>query len=203
MLVEELNNISAKWNNLGLQLGVSVGALNAIKKDCNSTSDCLREALTKWLKTYPSPPTWSNIVNVLRCNTIGEVRLAADLEQKYCSTQDTSIAPTNHYALSAPPSQAHTWKSPLSQSTVSLTHPPAFASPYHDLLLSHPSHTPPWPSPPTCSQLHVTPGPIPSGSIPFRSIPPTPVQPTTLLSDAVQGIAAPQCTVQPGVAAGM
>ena len=109
--MEELNNISTKWNNLGLQLGVSVGTLNAIKKDYNSTSDCLRETLTTWLKTCPSPPTWSNIAGTLKSSTVGEVRLATNLEWKYCSTQDTS----DHRALPVPPSQAHTWITPLSQ----------------------------------------------------------------------------------------
>ena len=91
VVVEELNDTCAKWYDTGLQLHMSVGTLNAIKKDYNSTCDCLRETLTTWLKTNPSPPTWKNIVDVLRCSTVGEVRLASDLEQKYCSTQDTSV----------------------------------------------------------------------------------------------------------------
>ena len=85
VVVEKLNDTRVKWYEIGLQLGVSVGTLNAIKKDYNSTSDCLRETLTTWLKTSPSPPTWKNIVNVLRRSTVGELRLAEDLEQKYCS----------------------------------------------------------------------------------------------------------------------
>ena len=90
MLMEELNNISAKWNNLGLQLGVSIGRLNAIKEDYHTTSDCLRETLTTWLKTFSSP-SWSAMVDALKSKTVGEVNLAVELEQKYCLTQDTSI----------------------------------------------------------------------------------------------------------------
>ena len=143
VLMEELNNISVKWNNIGLQLGVSVGALNAIKKDCNSTSDCLRETLTTWLKTRPSPK-WSNMVDALRSKTVGEMNLAADLEQKYHLTQDTTIVATHHHALPAPPvspSQAHTQTTLSPQPTMPPTQPPSFTFPYS---VTPPSHPPSW-----------------------------------------------------------
>ena len=110
VVMEELNNIRAKWYNIGLQLRMSVGTLDAIKEQYDDPSHCLRETLKTWLKTCPSPPTWNNIVDGLRSRIIDEVRLAADLEQKYCSAQDTntSIAVTHHHAPPAPPSQACT-----------------------------------------------------------------------------------------------
>ena len=101
-----MNDTRVKWYEIGLQLGVSVGTLDAIKKDNHTTSDCLIKTITIWLKTCPSLPTWSNIVNALRSCTVGEVRLAEDLETKYCSTQDTSVAATSVGATHhrAPPS---------------------------------------------------------------------------------------------------
>ena len=134
VVMEELNDTRAKWYDIGLQLRISVGTLNAIKKDCNSTSDCLRETLTTWLKTCPSPPTWSNVVDALRSSTVGEVRLAADLEQKYCSTQDTSVAVTHHHALPAPPSQADTQTTPPQQSQSQAHIPPALPVPRSQAL---------------------------------------------------------------------
>ena len=139
VVMEELNDTRAKWYNIGLQLRMSVGTLNAIKKDCNSTSDCLRETLTTWLKTCPSPPTWKNIVDALRSSTVGEVRLAVDLEQKYCSTQDTSVAATHHHALPSSPSQALTQTTPPTQHTIPPMQPPVLA--YSG---TPPSHPPPW-----------------------------------------------------------
>ena len=156
---------------------------------------------------------WNNTVDALKNSTVGEVRLAADLEQKYCSTQDTSIAATHHHA---PPSQAHTWTTPLCLSTVS--HPPVSASPYFAPPQPHPSQPLPWSSPyycppppseadttsstlPAYSQvLHTPPGPPPSRSI---LPPPIPVQQTTLQSDAVQSMTTHQHPMQPQVAAGM
>ena len=141
VLMEELNNISAKWNNLGLQLGVSIGRLNAIQKDCHTTSDCLRETLTIWLKTFSSP-SWSAIVDALKSRTVGEVNLAVELEQKYCLTQDTSSAAIYHHVPLPPPvlpSQALTWTTPPPQYPIPPTQPPVFAFP-----VTPPCHPSPW-----------------------------------------------------------
>ena len=147
VVMEELNDIRVKWYNIGLQLRMSVGTLDAIKEQYNDPSHCLREALKTWLKTCPSHPTWNNIIDALRSSTVGEVRLAAELEQKYCSTQDAS---THHHApplpsqpdtQTTPPqqsqskalpvsmSQSLTQMTPPTQSTISPTQP-VFASSY-------------------------------------------------------------------------
>ena len=169
MVIEELNDAHAKWYDIGLQLCVSVGTLDAIKEQYDDPSHCLRKTLTTWLKTCPSPPTWKNIVDALRSSTVGEVRLAADLEQKYCSTQDTSVAATHH--LVSPPlvslSQPHTQTTTLpSQCTVSTIQPPLFASssysvtpPSHPPPLSAPYYYPPHTGYPLYTPLPVTPRP--------------------------------------------
>ena len=73
MVLEELNDVRAKWYNIGVQLGVSVGTLKAIEKQyLNIPTDCLRETLTTWLKSYPLFPTWSKVVDTLRSRTVGE-----------------------------------------------------------------------------------------------------------------------------------
>ena len=90
---EALNNVRAKWYDVGMQLQVSVGTLDAIKKQYSDPSDCLMETLKTWLKTFSSP-SWSNIVDSLRSSVVGEVRLADYLKHKHCSTQNTSSAAT-------------------------------------------------------------------------------------------------------------
>ena len=232
ILMKELNNVRANWNNIGLQLGVNIGTLDAIKKQYNDPSDCLRETLTTWLKS--SHPTWSNIVDALR--VVGEMRLAADLECKYCSTQDIGTAATHHLAPpvpAVPPSQAHTWMTSPPQSN-SLTRPPVFGFPYFMPPQSHPFYPSSWPAPyyytpptsyppflppaisgavstATPASIHsmftqlcqVTPGPIQSGPVP-----PTlaPAQPTTSqfpTSDALQAVTVSEQPEQPTVIAGM
>ena len=222
MLTKELHNVRAKWYNIGVQLGVSVGTLKAIEKQyLNDLIDCLRETLTMLL--ISSTPTWTNIVYAL--NVVGEVRLAADLQYKYCSQQDMTA--TYQHALPVlpiPPSQPHTWMTQAPQSTVSLTQPPAFVSPYSVPPQPHPSHSPPWSAPhyypPPSSYPVSTPSlPLPPSRTantdtslsaysqlpqlppdPTPSAPPAPVpvHPANLPSDAV-----PSMTIQPDVAAGM
>ena len=94
VVMKELHGVRAKWHNIGVQLGVSVGTLKAIEKQYSDPTDCLRESLTAWL-TSPTP-MWTNIVDALI--VVGEVTLAADLKHKYCSTQDNGAT-----HLHAPP----------------------------------------------------------------------------------------------------
>ena len=91
---EELNDVRAKWYDIGIQLRVNIGTLDAIEKQyLNNPSDCLRETLTTWLKSYPPSPTWSKVVDALSSKTVGETRLAANLEQKHCSPRPTQVFP--------------------------------------------------------------------------------------------------------------
>ena len=92
LLMKELNDVRAKWNNIGVQLGVSVGTLDAIRETYSDPSNCLREALTAWLKSS-LPNKWTNVVDAL--NVVGEARLAAELEHKYYSTLDPAQPSTS------------------------------------------------------------------------------------------------------------
>ena len=94
VVMEELNDVRANWYHIGMQLEVSVGTLKAIKEQyLNNPSDCLRETLTTWLKSSTPHPTWSKVMDALRSSTVGESRLAADLEQKYCSPRPVLPTP--------------------------------------------------------------------------------------------------------------
>ena len=201
VVMEELNDIRTKWYDIGLQLRISVGTLDAIKEQYDDPSHCLREALKTWLKTCPSHPTWNNIIDALRSSTVGEVRLAADLEQMYSSTQDT-----HNCAPPVPPSKAHTTVPP--QSTIPPTQPPVFA-----YSVTQPSHSSPWSTPyyysphtgyslstllpltpptvattsvhPSCSQLSQV---TPTSSSPLLPSPPTQLTTPQRLPDEFQSV---------------
>ena len=93
VVMEELNNVSSKWYDVGMYLGVSVGRLDVIKKQYSDLSDCFRETIKTWLQTCVPPPTWINIVEMLRTRTVNETRLAVELECKYCSSRRDSPPP--------------------------------------------------------------------------------------------------------------
>ena len=97
VLLEELYNARAKWYNIGMKLGVNIGTLKAIEKQyLNDPSDCLRETLTTWLKSYSPPPTWSKVMEALNSNAVGEESLATSLKRKYCSSTPPHAPPPSH-----------------------------------------------------------------------------------------------------------
>ena len=180
VLMKELNDVRADWYNIGVQLGVSVGTLKAIKSQClNEPFDCLRETLTKWLKTSLSPPTWTNVVDAL--SVVGEARLAAELEHKYCqNTSDLSLTsdlnstpllpqpvskaagtatpPTIHPACSQPPqlTPGPTLSTPVRPSETAHTQHP---SPLATAVTSSPQYTEQQHPPPSLISDHPTPSP--------------------------------------------
>lgn len=74
-----------KWFKIGQQLKVLVPELHTVKRyHPHDDTDCLAEVLYRWLTcTYPSP-TWSDLVKTLRVESVGEMRLADDIEKKHC-----------------------------------------------------------------------------------------------------------------------
>lgn len=82
-VLNELFPCRAKWYCLGLQLRVDTGTLDSFKAQ-NDPSDKLREVLKRWLETGENP-TWGVMVEALKRPAVGEVRLAVELQQKYCT----------------------------------------------------------------------------------------------------------------------
>ena len=81
-ILEELSTKSSKWYNIGVQLKVDKDQLDNIKAQWSDSKDQLREMIDERLK-QTSPLTWSDIVAALRSKTIGEERLAAQIEKKH------------------------------------------------------------------------------------------------------------------------
>ncbi len=87
-MLDELHEFQAKWEKIGLGLGVTRGILEAIKLQYQDPLDCLRAVLREWLKSLPGP-SWEGLVQVLRRPAIGERSLATKLEMKFCPLPET------------------------------------------------------------------------------------------------------------------
>ena len=74
-----------KWYNIGLQLKLPVDTLDAIKLSGENTGDHLRDILKYWLKRDAPTPTSKALVDALKSQTVGESRLACDVEDKLLS----------------------------------------------------------------------------------------------------------------------
>lgn len=153
VVTDELNDVCTKWYDIGLHLRVRVDKLDCIKKQYSNSdfSDCLRDTLKVWLETDPFP-TWRKIVDALRSNTVSKMRLATELECKYCSSQDTGLHfPVTHY-LPPPvavmhPLQAYTWAVLPHQTHTLSTQQPAFTSLYSAAPRPQPPRLLPWTDP--------------------------------------------------------
>ncbi len=92
-VLEELRNVRAKWEYIGLGLDVTPGTLEAIKHEHrDSALDCLKEVLREWLKSIPGP-SWEGLVQVLRRPAIGEQSLARELQAKFCPQSESLESP--------------------------------------------------------------------------------------------------------------
>ena len=76
--MSELQEVN-EWITLGLQLGIKLSQLKAIKVDCSSLGDCRTQMLHEWQKKVT--PTWSAVVHALL--GIGMRHLASELAQKH------------------------------------------------------------------------------------------------------------------------
>ncbi len=81
VVLTELRDVQADWEDLGLTLKMAPGALRAMKGPFKPHKDCQRDMLTDWLNT--SDASWSSLVDALRQPIVGQGNLAAQLERKY------------------------------------------------------------------------------------------------------------------------
>ena len=70
-----------EWYYLGLQLRVNSFKLRQIRRDARENQEHLTLMFEAWLQDCENP-SWQDIVQALKA--IGERRLAAKLEQKFC-----------------------------------------------------------------------------------------------------------------------
>ena len=85
-VVEELHDVKSKWRVIGIQLELPLSALHHIESKHNEDPDqAFMEMVQEWLRTKKDP-SWSDIAGALR--SVGERRLAANLQLNKCSVDD-------------------------------------------------------------------------------------------------------------------
>lgn len=73
----------AKWYNIGLELGLTAGTLDAIlQTNKHVVDDCFRAMLKEWLSKSDPFPTWSSLAKALRTQPVGLEQLAEQLPAK-------------------------------------------------------------------------------------------------------------------------
>ena len=83
-----LHSVCNKWHTIGVQLDVPTFELGNIAKKSVHSMDKLCDTLDYWM-SKATTPSWRYLVDALNASSVGENRLAEEIEKKYC-------APENH-----------------------------------------------------------------------------------------------------------
>ena len=89
-VLEEVLDICAQWYHLGLQLNLSIGALDRIRTHFSDPRDQLLEMLKTWLTTSDNT-SWKTLTDALKSRSVGAHQLAGALETKYCLLKRTKV----------------------------------------------------------------------------------------------------------------
>ena len=82
LLVQELSTVQKKWKRFGKGLGVQTSLLHTYYSDLG---DRMREVLSERIQRQYT--NWRDIIAVLKSSHVGEPKLAAKLEAKYCPSE--------------------------------------------------------------------------------------------------------------------
>ena len=80
-LVVSLSPKAAKWDSIGLLLGLSADELETIRANHDTVEQRLRKVLQKWHDRTPHP-TWEEVIAALKSPLVGDPALAEKLESK-------------------------------------------------------------------------------------------------------------------------
>ena len=82
LLVEKLSPMSARWNLLGIQLGIDLNLLSGFAQETNDVKLYFAKTLSFWSKQRKPP---SALMKALRSSTFRYIYLAENLKDKYGS----------------------------------------------------------------------------------------------------------------------
>ena len=74
--------MSHKWFSIGLELDVAEYRLKIIETDRQGVEERMRTMLDHWLNNAYTVPSWKVLVDALKAPTVGENRLAKELEDQ-------------------------------------------------------------------------------------------------------------------------
>ena len=82
LLNKVANKALDKWERIGLSLGIELHHLKSFSRQQQQDPIlCYSEVFTVWQKKADPPFTWATIVDTLKDPIVGEVKLAAEIEE--------------------------------------------------------------------------------------------------------------------------
>ena len=84
-----LHSASHKWYKIGVQLEVSTHVLKSIEQQYRDPGSCLTDLLDHWMRNATDPhPSWRDLIDALGAPSVGEKKLAGELEEKHCNQKE-------------------------------------------------------------------------------------------------------------------
>ena len=87
--INALHSVCHKWYNIGVQLEVPTFQLKNIEKKSSDSMDQLHDTLEYWMSN-DSSASWKHLVDALKAPSVGENRLAGEIEKKHCDLEEQS-----------------------------------------------------------------------------------------------------------------
>lgn len=81
--MESIHDAKAKWEVIGIALGIGRNDIDIIRKHSTNVNDYFREILEVWLKRIDPPPSWESLVRALRSPMVGHTKLAESIAVKH------------------------------------------------------------------------------------------------------------------------
>ena len=75
--------IPAKWQEVGIQLGLKDRELKEMKSNMSNSKSCFQEVFALWEQTKRSEYTWNTLCEVLRSQHVNEEHLAKTIRSKF------------------------------------------------------------------------------------------------------------------------
>ena len=98
--INALHSVCTKWYNIGVQLEVPTFQLKIIERKSSDSMDQLRDVLDYWMSNEPSP-SWSHIVDTLKAPSVGENRLAKEIQENKSSLEEQHCCNVSEVTVTA------------------------------------------------------------------------------------------------------
>ena len=76
--------IPGKWMQVAIQLDLTMGEIDSIEHDRNSSFLRFMDVFEQWKKSCRQPYTWVSLITALKSTSVNEFRLARKLQEEFC-----------------------------------------------------------------------------------------------------------------------
>ena len=76
--------IPGKWMEVAIQLDLTMGEIDSIEHDRNSSFLRFMAVFEQWKKSCRQPYTWESLITALKSTSVNEFRLAKKLQEEFC-----------------------------------------------------------------------------------------------------------------------